>query len=345
LTKDEDDPEFAIPQEFVKVKKDVTEEDLIEEQCCHGEAMGDFQEDENMLNSDKSLKAELAKARQEMKKPISKRSSFTENREKLESYYRTNIDNLIENRSKLANARERFEQKRIERMLDKELIYEADPFKWDLVKDKDGKTKIRILGEDDPYKDFEEKNLPDEETLITSCSDNIIVYETEKSVVLNNFVERKEAVENFFKSIRYKRWIENNAIIQRIYDEDEMRKQGCSERYKLQFKHRVISFRRTKRGQLLIVMKVKNLDIVEGPEYIPDPNWWNNYVREWGAKAGAIFEKRFLCNDMISWMQKKVDALEIKRGFPKFFWQYCIFTPTEYEAAKKKYKREMQARR
>jgi hypothetical protein len=37
-------------------------------------------------------------------------------------------------------------------------------------------------------------------------------------------------------------------------------------------------------------------------------------------------------------MQEKVDRLEIIKGFPKVVWQYCTFTPEEYEKKKEKLK-------
>jgi hypothetical protein len=52
-----------------------------------------------------------------------------------------------------------------------------DPFKWDLVKCKDGKTKVRILGEDDIYKNSKEESLPEEETILIRCSESIQIEE------------------------------------------------------------------------------------------------------------------------------------------------------------------------
>jgi hypothetical protein len=63
LKKDQDDPIVIIPKELVNIQKKVSKEEILEEKCCHGEAMGNFINEENkMIGGDKSLKTFLSKS-------------------------------------------------------------------------------------------------------------------------------------------------------------------------------------------------------------------------------------------------------------------------------------------
>jgi hypothetical protein len=130
LKKDEDDPVMMIPKEFAYVKKEATEEEKLEEKCCHGDAMGNLSSESNdskMLGGDRSLKNFLVEAKEEVEQATRKREAFQENKEKIETFYKTNIENLLENRNKLADAREKFRLKRIEYLGNKELLFEMAP--------------------------------------------------------------------------------------------------------------------------------------------------------------------------------------------------------------------------
>jgi hypothetical protein len=181
LKKDADDPVILVPKELVNIPKKISKEEELEEKCCHGEAIGNnlYKNEDKMLGGDKSLKTFLAESKNISEEAIVKRKSFIENKEKLGTFYKTNIENLVEGRCKLAEARERFKFKRQEYLMNKELTYEMDPFKWDLVKCKDGKTKVRILEEDDKYKDSKEESLPEEEIILIRCSEPLQVEEQE----------------------------------------------------------------------------------------------------------------------------------------------------------------------
>jgi hypothetical protein len=108
LSRDEDDPVIVKPTEYVSVDKKIRKEDKLEEQCCHGETMDDSQinDKSEMLEGDKSLKNYL-EIDEENSERTSCKVTFQENREKVEEFYKTNIETLLENRNKLAGARER----------------------------------------------------------------------------------------------------------------------------------------------------------------------------------------------------------------------------------------------
>jgi hypothetical protein len=148
LSRDEDDPVIVKPAEYVSVEKKTRKEDKLEEQCCHGEAISDLQinDKSEMLEGDKSLKNYL-KIDEENSEKTSCKVTFQENKEKIEEFYKTNIETLLENRNKLADARERHRLRKIDKFGNKELMYERDPFEWELVRDRDGLTKVRIIGE------------------------------------------------------------------------------------------------------------------------------------------------------------------------------------------------------
>jgi predicted metalloendopeptidase len=63
-------------------------------------------------------------------------------------------------------------------------------------------------------------------------------------------------------------------------------------------------------------------------------------VLYWGEQVGVTFNKKTISREAKKRMQEKVDRLEIIKGFPKIVWQFCTFTPEEYEKKKKKLKIE-----
>jgi hypothetical protein len=50
------------------------------------------------------------------------------------------------------------------------------------------------------------------------------------------------------------------------------------------------------------------------------------------------FAKKLISKEERRKLQDKVDALKIIKGFPKVVWQYCTFTPEDYEKRKEKLK-------
>jgi hypothetical protein len=73
LKKDEDDPVIVHPNEYTNVVRKVTREEIMEEECCHGEAMGNLETEKNnpeMLGGDKSLKKFLKNISQERKQSL-----------------------------------------------------------------------------------------------------------------------------------------------------------------------------------------------------------------------------------------------------------------------------------
>jgi hypothetical protein len=182
--------------------------------------MGGFVSDKDkMLGGDKSLKTYLEKETVlMMKKKTDIRTSFEENKEKLEAFYKTNIEDIIEGKSKLAEARERFRFKKQEYCVNKELSYEMDPFKWDLVKDINGKTKVRIIEElEDKNNIPDEEIMPDEETLSIENKKPLMNLEKQVSCYreLLTFEERKTNIEEYFKN-NFDWWLSGNRSIQTI---------------------------------------------------------------------------------------------------------------------------------
>jgi hypothetical protein len=249
----------------------------------------------DMLGGDKSLKNYLLKANEETEKENSKRSIFEENREKIETFYRTNITDIIEGKSKLAEARERFEFKKQEYCVNKELSYEMDPFKWDLVKDIDGKTKVRIIEElDDENNNPNEETLPDEETLAVEHGEPLKT-EQEEEVIINypiTFQERRTVIEKYFKS-ELEWWRANNNFIRTTTEENE-RIRGCyiqTGRNMNDFENyakRFFYFTRSSIGRVHIQttpsFEADNYRFL----YKEDPEWEKKRIKYWGDNVGAI---------------------------------------------------------
>jgi hypothetical protein len=91
-----DDPIIAIPKDLSCTKNKVSKEDMIEEMCCHGEAMRKLDDavDENMMGGDMSLKTKIIYGRKKHLEKI----SFEEKKNKLEKYFKTNVDLILENK-------------------------------------------------------------------------------------------------------------------------------------------------------------------------------------------------------------------------------------------------------
>jgi hypothetical protein len=127
---------------------------------------------DDMLDGDKSLKATIIKERKEeetrseKKKKKEVKSNFRYNKRKLEGFFKTNIEEMIDNNKKLFDAKENYCLQRLNYLSRKELCYEMDPFIWELVKCKDGSTKVKIIGESDKFKNWGNEKVLNEEEII-----------------------------------------------------------------------------------------------------------------------------------------------------------------------------------
>jgi hypothetical protein len=119
-----DDPIITLPVDLKIEKKKDTEE----EKYCHEDAMGDECNNSEMLDGNYSLKANLK--RQE-DKPV--KSQFQEKREKIEEFFRKNVEAMLCNKKIIEEAEERRFTKRIEKANKKELRYELNLYNWNLV--------------------------------------------------------------------------------------------------------------------------------------------------------------------------------------------------------------------
>jgi hypothetical protein len=93
--------------------------------------MGNLQEENEgskMLGGDRSMKKFLEEAKEDREQSALKKEIFQENKSKIEIFYKTNIEIMLENRNKLADAKEKFRLRRLNSLNNKELIYEMDPF-------------------------------------------------------------------------------------------------------------------------------------------------------------------------------------------------------------------------
>jgi hypothetical protein len=152
----------------------------MEEECCHGNAMGQLNGEENsqMLGGDKSLNNYL-NAVNEKREQILTRSNFQENKSKIETFYKPNIEMMLENNNKLIDAKEKYKLKRLEYLGNKELYFEMDPFTWELVRCRDGTTKIKIIEEDDEHKEWGKEEVIDEEDIFKIRSYENTQYEVD----------------------------------------------------------------------------------------------------------------------------------------------------------------------
>jgi hypothetical protein len=146
----------------------------MEEEYCHE---GEMCQMENIINNempsgDISLKNVLTERRKidetqrEARKIIEIRSNFRNNKRKIEGFFKTNIEEMMGNNKKLIDAREEYRLPNLNYLNSKELCYEMDPFILELVKCKDGSTKVKIIGEDDRFKSRGKSKVLDEEDII-----------------------------------------------------------------------------------------------------------------------------------------------------------------------------------
>jgi hypothetical protein len=106
-----------------KTKMQTNTPDSIRE-MCHGEAISKLETiNKGMLEGSNSLKVELEK-----------KWAFKEKREVIEDFFKSNVENMLENR-KIRHDQERKEElKAITRKAVRELNNEMDPAEWKLIK-------------------------------------------------------------------------------------------------------------------------------------------------------------------------------------------------------------------
>jgi hypothetical protein len=142
------------------------EEARFEEMTCHGVAMCELKDfvDDSMVGGDMYLKNKIINDR----KHFNEKKPFKEKRDKLEDFFKTNLEVMLENKKTIMTVEERRSMNAIDRKCFKELIYEMDPYEWTLVKLSNGKTKAVIVKESSEYKNWriDEKGLGISEQVI-----------------------------------------------------------------------------------------------------------------------------------------------------------------------------------
>jgi hypothetical protein len=98
----------------------------MEEITCHEVVMGKLEDSINdkMFGGDMSLKAKIEKDR----KKFDERFPFKEKKEKLDAFFKTNIEIRLENRKAMLSVEERNSLNAQERKNYRELKYEMDPY-------------------------------------------------------------------------------------------------------------------------------------------------------------------------------------------------------------------------
>jgi hypothetical protein len=73
---------------------------------------------------------------------------------------------MLKGRKAIYDAREKYEEQKMINLNSKELCYEMDPFEWKLVKCADSKTKVEIIQENDPFKNWESERVNKKEEIL-----------------------------------------------------------------------------------------------------------------------------------------------------------------------------------
>jgi hypothetical protein len=86
----------------------------MEKRVCHSEAMEHLEDavNEDMLSGDKFLKAVLIRERvtqqSQTENPVKRSSSFKENKEMLERFFMTNVEEMLRSKKILYDAEEKY---------------------------------------------------------------------------------------------------------------------------------------------------------------------------------------------------------------------------------------------
>jgi hypothetical protein len=99
----------------------------------------------------------------------------------------------------------KYKLQKLNYLCSKELCYEMDPFIWELVKSKDGTTKVKIIEEDDKNKNWEKYKVLKEEDIIRIRNAGTFHYETEEEEDMNEtkiltFEDKRRVIGNFYKN-------------------------------------------------------------------------------------------------------------------------------------------------
>jgi hypothetical protein len=206
-----------------------------------------------------------------------------------------------------------------------------DPFKWEIVKDRNGKTKVRIIEElEDNNNIPDEEIMADEETLSIENKKPLVNLDKHNNCYreLMTFEERKANIEKYFKN-NFDWWFEGNLKIQTIYERnekkrlyyiEEKRDMDFFEKYK-----ETIYFTKSSMGKIHV--QVTDYCHINDYKYLlkEDPEWEAKRISYWGEKVGAVFIRKIITNEDI--LQMKIDSFKIVKGFPEFCWKYCMLTP------------------
>jgi hypothetical protein len=337
LKKDDDDPMIREIDNYETIpERSPTEEEIMEEDVCHGNGMWQVKDtiDDEMLPGEGALKSKMQKERKEDK---AKQDNFNKNREPIEEFFKNNIQEMLENKKKLHNAKEDYVRRKLDHLCRKELNYEMNPFTWIIIKDKNGSTKIEVVDENDDHKEWEKTKTLKKEDILRMVNYEEIPLEidetsNEKEAIIESctktFKEKKEIMNEFFDKnwknvvtgMKNIRWVEsqNGEII------EYMKKKGLSmELYTWKF------FRS--------INNLVKVAIYAGNEKI-DPELEKKKKLYWGKANNVIFRRRNMLSDVLREKQKRIDKLNIKKGFPQIIWEYCTFTLEEYERRKAKLK-------
>jgi hypothetical protein len=200
----------------------------------------------------------------------------------------------------------------------------------ELICDCDGLTKIRIVGE----KKNPSVKMTSFESGILKIFKLILKKKKRKCMQYPPILKkRKPLLINSTKKTQI--LIKDNIIIRQVEERNEdLRKIVILKNRPdgLKRLQRCYFFRSTN-GKVL--GKSKRID--EMVEKI-DPVMEKKRVRFWDEQVGATFSKKIISKEEKKMLQEKVDRLEIIKGFSKAVWQYCMFTPEDYEKKKEKLK-------
>jgi DNA primase len=110
----------------------------------------------------------------------------------IEEFFKNNVQEMIENKKKLFDAKEEYKKRKLEYLCKKELCYEMDPFIWELVKCDDGSTKVKIIQENDKdiirIRNYEELQLDEadelfEEEAEEKCETSLLSFEDRRKII------------------------------------------------------------------------------------------------------------------------------------------------------------------
>jgi hypothetical protein len=268
-------------------------------------------------------------------------NGFQKNQKVIEEFFKKNIEEMMDNNKKLIDMREKHRLLKLNYLGSKELCYEMDPFIWELIKFKDGSTKINIIDENDQYKNWEKDKVLEEDIIrIRNFEANQNQDENEEEeeapdeIIPITFEDRRKVIDNFYKEnfeIRRSSFI----IRWNAESEKERIRRLAEERKRPDYLSKLGSWKFFKCTN----DKVRISQVRSRVEKM-DPIARKRAIDYWDQQNNVTFVKKRKSGEERKALQEKVDKLEIIKGFTKVVWQYCTFTPEEYEKRKEKLKIE-----